>query len=514
MRSKKAFFNILSSFTSQIVSVICGFIAPRLIIETFGSDVNGVIAAISQFLGYIVLFEAGVGGVVRAALYKPLAENDVVGISGIVKATEKFFRVLAFLFIGYCLIIALLFPFLVNNLFENIFTFTLVLIIGTSTFIQYFFGVASQIVLQADQKGYITSTIQIFTTIINTIIVIVLIKLGANIHMVKLGSAAIYIIRPMVLYSYVIKKYKIDKKCSVDNNAIKQRWDGLGHHIAFFLHTNTDIVVLTLLTNVKEVSVYSVYLMIVSGIEKLTTTFSTGLEAAFGNMIAKNEKEALDKNFQIYEFMSYTITTILFTTTALTIIPFVSIYTKGITDANYYRPLFAYVLTAAEAIYCIRLPYHAVVLAAGHFKQTRNGAFMEAFINIFLSFLLVNFWGIVGVAIGTLCAMLFRTIQYAVYLTKHILERSIWIFIKRFVISSVTVFLIIITVNLLPIRNADSYVTWIMQGIIVGIIACIVTFAMNAVFYFENIKGIKAIFKKLLPKPKSNINLEKNFEKK
>jgi O-antigen/teichoic acid export membrane protein len=506
MRSKKALLNILSSLTLQIVTVICGFIAPRLIIETFGSSVNGVIASISQFLGYIVLLEAGVGGVVRAALYKPLAKKDVMEISQIVKATEKFFRILAFLFIGYSLIIALLFPLLVSNLFEHIFTFTLVLIIGVSTFIQYYFGVTYQIVLQADQKGYITSTLQIFTTIINTVMVIVLIKLGANIHIVKLGSAAIYVIRPILLYVYVSNKYRINKICSADNNAIKQRWDGLGHHIAFFLHTNTDIVVLTLLTNVKEVSVYSVYLMIVSGIEKLTTTFSTGLEAAFGNMIAQDEKEALNRNFQIYEFMSYTITTILFTTTALIILPFVSVYTKGITDANYIRPLFAFVLTAAEAIYCIRLPYHAVVLAAGHFKQTRNGAFMEAFINISLSFILVNFWGIVGVAIGTLCAMLFRTIQYAIYLSKHILERSIWIFIKRFVISLITVFIIVVTVNLLPSMEVDSYVTWLLQGMIVGIIACIVTFIMNAVFYRENLKGITVIFKKLLPIQKSKLD--------
>jgi O-antigen/teichoic acid export membrane protein len=297
MRSRKALLNIASSLSLQIVGVICGLITPRLIIGTFGSSVNGVIASISQFLGYIVLLEAGVGGVIRAALYKPLATNDTAKISGIVKATEKFFRLIALIFIGYCLIIACLFPYLVNNLFDQIFTFTLVLIIGASTFIQYYFGVSYQILLQADQKGYITASLQIFITIINTLLVVILIKLGAGIHIVKLGSTAIFIFRPVLLHFYVTKKYKIDKKYPPDNNAIKQRWDGLGHHIAFFLHTNTDIVVLTLLTNVKEVSVYSVYLMVVSGIEKLTTTFSTGLEAAFGNMIAKNEKTYLSRAF-------------------------------------------------------------------------------------------------------------------------------------------------------------------------------------------------------------------------
>ncbi len=152
----------------------------------------------------------------------------------------------------------------------------------------------------------------------------------------------------------------------------------------------------------------------------------------FGDMIAKGEKTALQSNFRLFEFVSYTATTVLFTSTALLILPFVQIYTDGITDADYYRPLFAYVLVAAEAIYCIRLPYHAVVLAAGHFKQTKKGAYTEAIINIVLSIILVNFMGILGAAIATFVAMLYRTVQYAVYLSKNILQRDILYLLKEF----------------------------------------------------------------------------------
>ena len=84
MRSKKALFNVISSLALQIVVVICGFIVPRLLIGTFGSSVNGVVTSISQFLGYITLLESGVGGVVRAALYKPLAQKNTKSISVII----------------------------------------------------------------------------------------------------------------------------------------------------------------------------------------------------------------------------------------------------------------------------------------------------------------------------------------------------------------------------------------------------------------------------------------------
>ena len=82
----------------------------------------------------------------------------------------------------------------------------------------------------------------------------------------------------LILFNvYVNRKYQIEKNVEPDNNAIKQRWDGLGHHIAYLLHNNTDITILTLFANIKEVSVYSVYYMVVSEvIKKLTVTFSTG----------------------------------------------------------------------------------------------------------------------------------------------------------------------------------------------------------------------------------------------
>ena len=40
MRSKKAIKNIISSLVLQIVILVSGFIVPKLIIKTFGSNVN------------------------------------------------------------------------------------------------------------------------------------------------------------------------------------------------------------------------------------------------------------------------------------------------------------------------------------------------------------------------------------------------------------------------------------------------------------------------------------------
>ena len=69
MRKKKAIINIIFSLLLQLVTVISGFIVPRLFIGKFGSEVNGLVNSIGSFVGYITLLQSGVGSVVKASLY-------------------------------------------------------------------------------------------------------------------------------------------------------------------------------------------------------------------------------------------------------------------------------------------------------------------------------------------------------------------------------------------------------------------------------------------------------------
>lgn len=335
MRTKKAFYNSLTSLLLQVVTVVCGFILPRFILSSFGSEVNGAISSISQFLGYISLLEAGVGGVTRAALYKPLAEYNSQGISGIANATQNFFKKIAYIFFGYVIIVAVVFKNISNTNLEWWFTASLVLIIAISTFTQYYFGITNTLILQADQKKYIPNGIQIGTVLLNTAISVVLIKAGASIQIVKLASSIIYIIRPIALSIIVKRKYSIDSKVPADNNAIKQRWNSLGHHSAYFIHNNTDIMVTTVFLGLKSVSVYAVYFMILTGVRNIVNAIIGGGEAAFGNMIAKNERGILNNRFKMMETLSSIIVIVFFSTAGMVLIDFVKIYTSRIEDINY-----------------------------------------------------------------------------------------------------------------------------------------------------------------------------------
>lgn len=496
MRSKKAIKNIIASIWQQIVTFVCGLIVPRAIIGTFGSSVNGLISSITQFLSYISLLEAGIGPVIKAALYKPIAKKDKYEIEKILKASQKFFRIIAGIFIVYLIGLCFIYPQIVAKEFDFVFTVSLIIIISISTFAEYFFGMVYTLYLQAEQKTYVTSIIQTMTVILNAILVVILIKFNAEIQIVKLVSAFVFVLRPILQNLYVKKKYNIDFKEVKEKYNFKQKWDGLAQHIAAVVHGSTDIAVLTIFTNTAEVSVYSVYLFVINGVKNIVKAFTGGIDASFGDMIAKGENKILNKSFNTYELFYFTIITIVFTITILTILPFVTVYTNGITDINYYRPTFAILIIVAELIWCIRLPYSSITLAAGHFKQTKLGAWIEAGTNLILSIILVINYGMVGVAIGTLVAMLIRTAEFVIHTSKYILNRSIWISIKKIALIVVQVIIVVCLSNLLPTFTKVTYLGWICYAIMISIFTSIIVITSNLLIYKESRKDLFDIIKR------------------
>lgn len=490
MRGKKAIYNIITNIILQFITTIYGFVVPKVILDHFGSDVNGLVVSISQFLAYISLLESGFGPVVKAVLYKPIARKDNKTIMDILKTSEKLFHRISYVFIVYIIILCFLFPLIIRNDFAPWFTISLVIIIAISTFAEYYFGMVYRLFLQAKQKTYIVSIIQIISYIISIILIVLLANLGANVQIIKLTSGLIFVLRPLVQNYYVKKKYHINLKNADNNYKIKQKWDGLAQHIAAVIHEKTDVVVLTVFSTLSEVSVYSVYLLVAKGIRLLVLAFSNGIDASFGDMIAKSEQDNLRRKFSVYELLYMIVSTVAFSCAILLITPFVEVYTKGITDANYIRPVFGYLIVIAELLWAIKQPYSLLIKSAGHFKETRVGAWVEAVLNIVLSVVLVINYGMVGVIIGTIVSTFIRMVEFVYHANRYILKQKIWNSVGRIVVMLLAMMIVVAICSAIQYSELTGYMSWLLRAIIVFIISCIVTFIVNIIFYKNDVERI------------------------
>lgn len=345
MRKKLLAKNTVASLLSQITALVCGFILPRLFLEYFGSEVNGLVNSITQFLGVISFLELGVGAVVQSSLYKPLAEGDKQQVSRVMVSADRFFRRLAQILLGYVLLLVTVYPLIANQSFGYLYTATLIAAISISSFSQYYFGIVNSLLLNADQRGYIQYNAQTITVVLNTVVCVFMIKLGGSVQLVKLTTSLIYLARPLALRIYVNRRYQIDWKIQYDGEPIQQKWNGVAQHIAAVVLDGTDTIVLTLLSTLSNVSIYSVYFMVIKGVKTLFLSMTNGIQSLLGELWARQELEELRKTFGWTEWCIHTGTTFVFSCTAALIVPFVRVYTAGINDANYIQPAFAILLT-------------------------------------------------------------------------------------------------------------------------------------------------------------------------
>ena len=491
MRKKNLFLNTISSLSYEIIAFICGFILPKAILLYYGSEVNGLVSSITQFLSFITLMDLGVGAVVKSTLYKPLAEKNNEEINKILTSAQRFFSRVAFLFVIYVIGLTFIYPLSIGD-FGYGYVATLILAIAINTFAQYYFGMVNRLLLEADQKIYIPTMIKSAAYIINTISCIIFIMMGAGIQLVKLNTSIVFLLQPLLMAIYVKKHYNINKHIKLTEEPIKQKWNGFAQHVAAYILGATDTVVLTLLSTLKNVSIYSVYFMVISAVKTFTMALTNGMQSLLGNMLARKEDKLMNDTFSAYETIMHCIATFAFGCTAILIAPFVSVYTKEINDANYNAPLFGYLLSFAYMAYCYRLPYNTMVLAAGHYKQTQNSAWIEMIINIVISVLTVIKFGLIGVAVGTLIAMLYRSIYLAWYLSRNILNRPLKHFVKHMLINCITLAIMIYLTHWFTITEY-TYVSWVLFALKVAPISLLVCGIINFIFYKDELKQIKTM---------------------
>lgn len=484
MRNRKLAWNTITALTYQATVVLCGFILPRAILNRFGSDVNGLINSIAQFLQMIAFLELGVGAVVQSALYRPLAEGNARNVSEVIASGTGFFRKLAAILVLYVAGLLVFFPMFVDNKYGFTYDATLILSMSISYFAQYYFGIMDGLLLKADQKAYIINVIDTVTLVINTAFCYCLLHWGFSIQVVKLATAVIFLSRPVLARIYIRQHYQIDRKCKYTKDPIEQKWNGVAQHVAAIVLDSTDMVVLSVFSDMYAVSIYSVYLIVVSGIKSLFMSCFNSVRSLFGELWAKQEYEELNRYFGFMEWLLHAVVVFVWCCTYNLIVPFVLIYTEHMTDVNYNVPIFAALICIAYGLYCLRLLFNEMILAAGHYKNTQCIFITAACVNLTLSVFAVSRWGLIGVAVGTIVAMLYQMLHMGYYVIRHLKVHSFTQTAKQFAVDGITVMIILYITRLISGAEA-TWLGWFILALKHAAVIAVCTLAVNCVFYYN-----------------------------
>lgn len=496
----KKFSNIMSNVILQIILAISGFAIPKFILTIYGSDINGMIASITQFLGYIALVEMGISNAAVVTLYKPLSENDNIAIGNVYATVKKMYVISGILYLALTILLTLLYPFAVGKQIDSSLTANMIVILSVAGAIDFFFLNKYKVLLIANQKYYIVNNAKSIATVVTLIGSILLLLSGQSVLIVKLLFVIIHILEVLYLIIYVRIKYIHINFKSKKGVLIKQRWNAMIHQICAVIVYNTDIAILSIFLphgSLKEISVYSVYAMVHSFINNFVGVLTVGINVFFGNLFAKNDIERIYKQYNIYEYIYFIFLCICYVSFGVLIQPFVSWYSRNVVDVNYMRMnvglLFALVGFSAQ----VKEVSMVIIRAVGQYKETQKYAISQAIINIIISVILVDKLGIVGVLIGTFISHLYMDIKIISYMGKKILSESFNTTVKRLLLNCV-VSIILVFIELQLVTITSTWSAWFSQAIIIGIINTLIFLTINLFFDVNSFKCAVTELKKII----------------
>mgnify|MGYP001408185451 FL=1 len=492
MRTKKFFYNSVSTAFYQIVLMIAGLITPRVMLKYYGSEINGLVSSINQFIVYFNLVEAGLSSAAIYALYRPLAEKNHKAINSIISAAKKFYTQSGYIFVSLTIGLAALYPYFVKtDMLTPLYVGILVLILGTNGALEFFTLSKYRVLLTADQKTYVISLASIAHLTLNTVIVVILGTMQVNIILLRLVALLSIFLRSFILMIYVRIKYKfIDYREKPDTQALAKRWDALYLQILGAIHKGAPVVILTLVTrNLMLVSVYAVFNMVIASLNGILSIFNSGLAASFGDVIVRGENKILQKSYTEFEFSYYALITVVYSIAFVTIMPFIRIYTSGVTDINYNVPLIGFLFVLNGLLYNLKTPQGMLVISAGLFRETRLQTTIQGAIAVILGLALAPFLGIYGVLIASILSNLYRDIDLLFFIPKNVTKLPIVNTAKRMLRVVVSVAIIWIPFIFIDL-NSNGYLQWAVNATLVGVYSCLIVLAMSYLFDRETFRSV------------------------
>lgn len=423
---KKSLKNFIFSLLSQGITIALGLILPRLWIVSYGSEVNGLLSSLSQFLVYLGLFEAGVGAATMQALYKPVAQKNWDGINGVLAATHGYYKKTGRWYFVGLLTLSLLYPVFVDSSLSYPTIFGAVFFSGIGNVVSFYLQGKYYFLLSADGKTYITSILGTIFHIASSFLKILLIYLKVNIVFILAACFALQCIQVACLLWYVKKQYPhIRLDVPANNGALAQKNFALVHQISSLVFRNTDVLILTFFCDLRIVSVYSLFKMVTSQLDTLLGIPLSSINFAQGQIYQTDKKryiqrmDLLDSYYSAVVYAIFSVTLYLFPA-------FMRLYTAGVTDANYVDGWLALLFVLCSLLDRSRVLMISTIEYAGHYRQTLPQTIIETVINLVVSLIGVWLLGIYGVLIGTVAALAYRTNDVIIYANRKLLERSAW----------------------------------------------------------------------------------------
>lgn len=487
MRTKKSILNMCSNFLILSLRTIMTFVVRTVFIKILGGEYLGIDGLFTNILSMLSLADLGIGIAINHSLYEPLAHKDIKKISILMSFYKKLYAIIGITItiLGLCLI-----PFL-NIFIKNIEINNIILI-----YILYLFNTVSlyfisykETLIIADQDNYKLTKITFVSYMAMYILQILLLLVTHNFIIYLLTQIIILFVQRVFINRYITKKYNYinfksnDKLEKNELNKIKTNIKSIiFYKLGNFSLNSTDNLIISSFISVPMVGLYTNYLSITTMLSSLISSICRGVTASFGNLIVLETEETQEKTFDIINFICCIAYGYVSICILILINPFVEIWI----GTKYLLPFYI-ILTLVLIFYLNGLMTLIISIkdAAGAYKQDRYSTIIQAIVNLILSIILVQFFGLLGVLLGTLISIILVPLwnrPYMIY--KHVFKSSPKKYFSSIIFNILINILLYLFINY--IIDLIGLKLSLLNLFVEGVFITLIYFISIIIIYFHN----------------------------
>lgn len=408
-RSKNGIRNIYTSILNQIVAILIPFVTRTILIYTLGSEYLGINNLFSSVLMLLNLSELGIGSALVYSMYKPLAENDIVAVNGLLNLYKRIYKTIGagILVVGGAL--SLFLPYLIKGDIPhdiNIYIVFYIYLINSA--VSYFAYAHKKGLLMALQRNDYINNVNTAIKIISFVLQVIILLVSKNYYLYIL----VFVLGTVVdnLWTEYITRVKYSQYyCSgpiaksIKDSIAKQVKGVAIQKIASTTRSSLGSIAVSMFLGLRCIAIYGNYFYIMSSVHSFLYQVPNSIRAVVGNSVAE---ESLDKNFSDFKtlFFIYNWITCVCACCLLCLYqPFMRLWMGD----DMLLPFHTIMLFC---VYFIIIQFGDIINlykdAAGLWWYGRYRVIIESVSNITLCFTLGYFWGIDGILIAPILTLL------------------------------------------------------------------------------------------------------------
>jgi hypothetical protein len=444
-----------------LLTVVGGFLIRTLLIRAFGNEYIGLTSLFHNFVSLLSLSELGIGLTMMSFLFKPLHDHDFKRVESLLLYFRRLYIIIgSIILLGGSILFFFLDNIIQNSSFSQLELRIIYSLLLIPEIMKYLFYEYKSILFNADQKSYVLIFRYFFIGLFQYLIQFLFIVYIKNFLLVSVILFFANISKGFIINIYFNKFYgnllnvknKFINVSQTDRKGIQDKIKNL-----FFLKIgdkffhSTDNIIISSFFGISILGIFSNYILIVTMVKQIHGILISSFQTMLGKKFHESTLEHSYLVFKSLELFNYLII-VNFSIIFISITQyFISIWlgTTFVLDNSITFWLALNIFLAGSFVVSI-YQYEAL----GLFQYGKFVLFFGSILNILLSLIFGNFFGLPGILSATSVSYFLSIILYFPFIVyRKVYNKDFFIYLRRFFFF-LSIFLVfgIININLFFVK--------------------------------------------------------------